>query len=271
LSGQTESTAGAFNILGIISAQRGDYATATRYLEDSLGMWRQTQSVRQIARVLRNLADNAAEQGEHTHATELLDESLLLWRKCGDSRGTAAALSQLAELAVRKHEHERASPFIDEALVLWRQLGDRWGIAWCLRLQARVMWWRHDFSAATRACEQSISLLIQIGHTPNVPSVMEDFAQLLASDEQYTRAAIALGCADAIRSLVGAPVPPADQSEYLDLVEELRTRLGETALVRAWRQGAAMTPEEAIVDHGAIEQWQADRGNRVSLRDHAVL
>ena len=54
------------------------------------------------------------------------------------------------------------------------------------------------------------------------------------------------GAADAIREMMGAPIPPIHRANYDDQIIGLRKALGEEAYASAWEAGRIMTEVEAV-------------------------
>ncbi len=62
------------------------------------------------------------------------------------------------------------------------------------------------------------------------------------------------GNATAIRSTIGAPLPPADRLGYERDIVAVRAKLGEPAFVKAWSQGQA-EPYEVVAAGILNTRW----------------
>ena len=92
-------TAISLNNLGAVARYRGDYAEATRLLDESMRL-RQTIGARTgIATGLGTLADIARCQGEHARAKDLYRQSIRLRQQLRINEGLAECLLGLADLA----------------------------------------------------------------------------------------------------------------------------------------------------------------------------
>ncbi len=60
------------------------------------------------------------------------------------------------------------------------------------------------------------------------------------------------GAAEALRYMVGSPLPPVFRADYERSVTAARTQLGEKAFTAAWAEGRAMTPEQALDAQGPV-------------------
>jgi DNA-binding CsgD family transcriptional regulator len=103
-------------------------------------------------------------------------------------------------------EHDQGEGYLKEALVLNRELGNWAYVAYCL----------------------------------------EAFAGLAGARGQGARAARLWGTADALRTSIGAPLPPEPRPYYERSMAAARTLLGEAAWEAAFAEGSAMSAEEAV-------------------------
>ena len=104
--------------------------------------------------------------------------------------------------------------------------------------------------------EGSTRLLQQLGN--RYPSVLADHRQLLRTaferwhgHEVDTQgepvwAARLWGAAQALRAVIGAPLPPAYRADYERALTILRTHLGEAAFATALAEGEAMALEQTL-------------------------
>jgi len=124
----------------------------------------------------------------------------------------------LGLVARRQGDRVAARSRYRESLALRRELGDRRGIAECLEGLA-------EEDRGTAPCRDQ---------TP--------------SQGQPERAARLLGAAEALRTRIGAPLPPHRRPEYETHRAALRVTLGEAAYTAAWSAGRALTWEEAVAE-----------------------
>jgi hypothetical protein len=125
----------------------------------------------------------------------------------GHQRLAAHALQGLAEVARLQGEHARAQGLLIETLMTTAELGNRIGVAGCL----------------------------------------QTLAALAAAQGSAERAARLCSAADALRTALAAPIPPAGRAEYEETVAVTRAALGDQAFASAWAAGSSMTMEQAIV------------------------
>jgi hypothetical protein len=69
------------------------------------------------------------------------------------------------------------------------------------------------------------------------------------ADPTYAaRAARLYGAADAVRTSIGAPIPPVDRERYESDVELIRSSMDAASFDAAWAEGRSMELEQAVVE-----------------------
>ena len=76
---------------------------------------------------------------------------------------------------------------------------------------------------------------------------------------QLPQAAKLHGAAEDARATAELPIRPIERPKYEEHVASLRRALGETAFARAWRDGRAMSPKQALNEALATAEGVADR------------
>jgi len=77
-------------------------------------------------------------QGDYARATRLIEESLELRRQLGNKWGVGVSLGMLGWVAMREGDWNRAIARLGESLEVRREIGDMGGSAWCLERLAEV-------------------------------------------------------------------------------------------------------------------------------------
>jgi tetratricopeptide (TPR) repeat protein len=159
------------------------------------------------------------QQGEHGRAAALYEEALGLFGELGDRRGSANALGNLGRVVLSQGEYGRAAALLEEALLLSRDIGTR--------------------------------ELVAAG--------LESLAWVAAACGQSWQAAQLCGAAEALRDVLGAPLPPDERAGHDQAVQAMRAALGEEGSAAAWAAGRALPLEQAIAL--AVERGEADAGH----------
>jgi tetratricopeptide (TPR) repeat protein len=246
--GDLEGMAIALSRLGTVVHDQGDLARAHTLYSEALRLFRALGDRRGIATVLGNLGTIARDEGAHAQSQALEEECLALWRELGDIRGVAAATNNLAGVAHDVGDDERAGGLYRENLALFRELGDRRNVAITLRNLGEVLLRRGDPRGAWELLVESIAIRQELADKLGIAGGLEQLAYAASAVGQWERAARLLGAAEVQRGSIGATLVPSEQPAHAQIVEELRTVLGEDEYMAAWVAGRACSPEQAIED-----------------------
>jgi DNA-binding CsgD family transcriptional regulator len=86
---------------------------------------------------------------------------------------------------------------------------------------------------------------------------LEEIAGFALEREDDHLAARLLGCAEALREQIGAPIPPVELADREAAMARLRRRLGTAAFAGAWAEGQGEALGQAIDDaEAALERGQ---------------
>jgi len=197
----------SLNVLGNIAAAMGEYLMAQSLYEESLAIARKRGDRVRIAILLNNLGYLTFERGAYSVARGLHEESLAIRRELKDSGGIAYSLSGLGDVALAQGDYLAAGAFSRDALSIRRALGDKMGIAELLEKQAAV------FGAIGNAL-----LAAHIG-----------------------------GAAERLREEIGSPLTPDERLRHDRHMAAARAAMEDDAAFKlAWKEGRAMSPEQAI-------------------------
>jgi tetratricopeptide (TPR) repeat protein len=245
--GDRRGVAASLNALGVSARDRGDYESARRYLERSLLGWRAAADSLSTARCLHNLANVLKVQGDYSRAQSLLDEAIVHFEERGDRSGAAWSINQAGDIAREKGDFKSARDFYERALKAFREVGDRWGAARSLADLGSIYCEQRDFEAAEGAYRGALQVFSELGHRRGVARVLEGTACLAAARGQAKRALTLSAAAEHLRRVIGAPLPPAEQSKLEANLSAAWQASGEKDGKAAWADGAAMNLETAVL------------------------
>lgn len=177
------------SILGNIAKFQGDYAEASRYLEESITILRESGDVKGLIVALNNLGTIAIELGQTSRAETLLEESLTLKRQVDDRRGIAVGLLNLSELAKTQGHLDRARALLAEALGVFHELSDQQGIAMSLNNMGEIARAQGDFTAAVDDFADTLTRFRQIADLHGQALVRHNLALTYVMMGQAGRAA----------------------------------------------------------------------------------
>jgi predicted ATPase/DNA-binding winged helix-turn-helix (wHTH) protein/predicted negative regulator of RcsB-dependent stress response len=242
----------SLNALAISARDRGDYSSAKKNFERSLACWRKLSDRLATARCLHNLANVLKVRGDYSRAQSSLREATSIFEELGDHSGAAWSTNQQGDIARQKGDLEAALESYQRALSAFRMAGDRWGTARSLTDLGYAYCDRGDYISAHAACREALKIFLELGHRRGISRALEGFAYLAMAQGHPVRALRLTAAAVRLRQLVGAPLPPAEQSKLDEQVRSARELLGDAESTEAWAEGSAMSLEKAIQD--ALDQ-----------------
>jgi non-specific serine/threonine protein kinase len=179
-------------------------------------------------------------------ASALFEGALAVYRDLGDKRGLAWTLNNLGLIAYDQGEYERAVALHEESLAIHRALGAEDGAGISLYDLGNAVHAVGDTRRARTVYDEALSLLRDAGDKALMAFGIEGLARVALSEGQPERTVRLCGAADALRTAIEAPLPPPDRPLYARTLAEGHRLLGEEEFAQAWRQGRAMTLEQAI-------------------------
>jgi predicted ATPase len=208
-----------------------------------------------IAIALCGLGNVARHRRDYDRARDALEKSLAIYRELEDRDGIAALLNNLGALASNENQIDRAIALYREALAISRDMGDKWGIASRLGNLAEVTMYHGETDEAAAMHRESLALWVEIGDPRSIAEGLEMFVETLCAQGRMDLAARLLGAVESLREAIGAPRPPVDQGTIQKALDSARSALGAQRFDKAWAEGLAMGPEEAVAR--AIEEAEA--------------
>jgi tetratricopeptide (TPR) repeat protein len=254
--GEKRYVADVLELLGEIAHYQGDYTRAIQYYDECLSTSRELNDTTKIAQALLFLGYSelrVVDVQDFTVPIARLEEALALSRRAGVGYFTAQSLCMLGEIAVRQGKYDRAASLVEESLGISRELGNKWGIAACLGTLGWMALLQGNYESATQLLRESLSTRQEIEDRGGIAWCLEWLAMVAVEEtgtagemEQAARAARLLGAADALRKDAGSVIDPVDLPEYVRTLDLLRGRLAGDAFERMWREGRAMSLEQAV-------------------------
>jgi non-specific serine/threonine protein kinase len=224
---------------------QGEYPRMRRLLQERLELVRAQGNPALLAETLSSLGWTAFYQGESEEAIRLCNESLELFRQTGDQAGIAASLSGLALVATLQQAYPRALELLREVVALRRQLQDHAALAYALNAQARAAALHGEETLARAACLEALDLTTRLRQPFGTAYNLEAGATVASAQNHTSAAAQLFSAAHALRVRFSIPLPPALRATRERELLPLRVQLGAEAFAAQWRQGQALTPEQA--------------------------
>jgi predicted ATPase/DNA-binding winged helix-turn-helix (wHTH) protein len=236
----------SLNALAVSARDRGDYSSAQEDFERSLEYWRALSDRLATARCLHNLANVAKVRGDFARAQAALQEATTMFEMVDDRSGAAWSINQQGDIAREQGNFDGARDLYRRALSVFQETGDSWGSARSLADLGNIYSEQSDYGAAHIAFNEALEIFAELGHRRGIARVLEGLACLAVAQGNGDRALTLAATAAHLRRLVGAPLPPAEQSRLDRTLSPAWESLTEDEGKQAWTRGTALSLDEAI-------------------------
>src|SRR5207237_737647 len=243
----------ALNALAVHARDRGDLAASRSLFEESLALWRSLGDAVVVARSLSNLANVVKLQGDYELARSLYEECLSTFRELGDRTGIAWSLNYEGDVAHEQGDNAGARALYEQSLTVFKELGDKWGIAGCLIDLGNLARDNRDYQTSRSQYRESMKLFQELGQKRGMARLLDCLACSAALQSQPEHALRLAGAAAAMRQVLGAPLPLADQARLEKTLESARQSVSPTIAAAAWMDGWTTPADKTIRDALAYE------------------
>lgn len=124
-SGDLESEASGYLLLGATAWKKSDFSTARTILEEGTALARQAQQPAIEADCLRNLGIVLEYLGEYAKARDHYEAAQKFYKETKNERGESMALNSLGSLLVEQGLYRQARSYFEQSLALKRKIGHR--------------------------------------------------------------------------------------------------------------------------------------------------
>ncbi len=191
------------------------------------------------------MAGTLSAAGDYHRAVELKREGVALARSAGDPMVLVMALSNLANEEQRLGgNYAEARVLLEEALAIQPQ-GTEIHAELLLNL-AEILLVLDDLDTAASHFRASLTALHAFGERAMSAWALAGLAKIAFAAGDVERAARLLGAAEAIHDRIGFVSEPAIREVHRHQTIELRALRGDPGIDAAWREGEAMTVDEAV-------------------------
>jgi tetratricopeptide (TPR) repeat protein len=228
---------------GVIARMQLDLLPAEVFLNRSLELHGSIGNQSGQAAVLNTLGIIASDRQDFDQARCLFESSLAIKRELGEN--TAQQLNNLGMMAAYQGDYQEALDYLEESLQLAREDHLRGLVGVSLGSLAEVEFQLGDRQKARAHFLESLQIYQEVDDKEMIAYALENLAGCNVEDEPYLAARL-FGAADALRKLIGIPVPPIETKSSQHSTESARTALGEAAFRSAWQEGQAKPLETLI-------------------------
>ncbi|MGZ8817653.1 MAG: hypothetical protein ACXWZR_09600, partial [Mycobacterium sp.] len=133
--------------------------------------------------------------------------------------------------------------------------GDAYVAAQTLHSLGSLAQGRGDNARAVSRYAEALVRFNALGDAGSVAWCLEGVAAV-AGQDQAEIAARLFAAADALRTAIDVPLPPAERPEYDRAVALVRGTLGKAAFDAAWHEGALLSSQTALAEASALAASQ---------------
>jgi predicted ATPase len=236
----------ALNALAVNARNDGEHSTAKSLFEESLSVWRDLNDRAMVARALSNVASVVKSQRNYALAQSLHEEARVIFAELGDSSCMAWSLNYQGDVAQEQGENSVARELYEQSLSIFRKLGDKWGVAGCLVDLGNLTRDQGDEKKSRLYYAESMKLFQELGQKRGMARLLDCLACSAALQSQPERALRLAGSAAAMRRVLGAPLPMAEQTRLEKTLDSARQSISPAEAAAAWMDGWTMAMDKAI-------------------------
>jgi predicted ATPase/DNA-binding XRE family transcriptional regulator len=232
---------------GDLAIWQGELDEAAAFQAAALELLRDGGDERQMAAVLRSLANVALERNQFARADELLTESRDRARNAGHDWEVAASANLLGLSKTMQGSPDWAIERHREAVDIWRELGDSGhvfdalaGLGWA-QLQARQL------AESARSYLDALPLAVESDDALQIEWCIRSAAVIAAlRGTELERATRLFSASEAMREESGIALRVGIGETIDQLMEDVRTRLGTERFGRGWQIGQGLTRVQVL-------------------------
>jgi non-specific serine/threonine protein kinase len=237
----------AMTSTGWLAAYQGDDHRALELEAAGLALSREVGDARWVGLASSALGLLMEDQGRFAEARTHHEEALHLFRSTSDALWPPYALNGLGLAAYEQGEIDRAAAYFEDALGEFRASDNTYGAGFVLTNLAKVARARGDFARASVLFAEGLVLRWEHRDMLGITGCLRGLASVAALTDRFERAARLFGAAEALREVVGAPVP-RHHARYDRAVASVRADLGADAFAATWAAGRALPLADAVAE-----------------------
>lgn len=260
----------AYNTVGIILQDKGEYKQALLYLDSSLHIARSANDTYAIAMSTNNIGLVHLEQGNYENALRNLQDAAKLREQIGDKRGEAGSYNNLGLVYSYMGQDDKAIGNYRRSLQLKEELGDRQGVANTYLNIGLSYSGLKDTAQERENYRRALEIYISIDDKKGQSMVYNNFGEVFLEEGDSARALVYLEKAYALRKERGDIVGQAQTGTNiaLCLMYSGRPDEAETYLRRSIELArTAGSKKESVLAYAGLSQLYVLRGDYRSALD----
>lgn len=234
------------HLSGTVAAQQGDFETARRAYDESLGIRERLGDRSALASLHSNLAIIAEYAGDYGAAREANERALAIRTELGDRWAIAVSQNNLGMIALHEERYEEARQRFQESMRLNREVGDPWMVAVSHDNLGNACRGLGELDTARTHYAESLRAYRGYDDQWALAFLLEDIAVLAAEAGDPHTALHLLGAADALREAIGSPRSDALEAELLGRLRSADVDPAHPEAADRRREGATWRPSRTI-------------------------
>ncbi len=226
----TDDLAFALLRMGITVFDIKDYEKSRACFQESFDIYQSLANRRGMGDALFWLGIDWEFREEPEKAIEVLRESLAIFDQLGNVLAAAGAKSQLSQIMHSTGRFPEAILLAQDGLKIYQQAGIMWGIAMSYDRLCLIALSSNDYAAALNYALQSLGIAVKYSLRKSVLLALGRIARLRNFMGQFEQSVELAG-------FLISHLDNQDRQRYLDLVDELKSKLPQDVLSAALRRG----------------------------------
>jgi len=232
--------------LGEIAQFQGDYPRAQALYSESLTLYREIENTRGMGWALDRLGNLTLEQGLLDEASAFFTRSLAIFETQDYQEGVAHARAKLGLVAFEELRYADAAQLFEASLAYFQPLNSNWHYAWLIEYLGQAVLGLGDLPRAAELFCQSLKIHFEGKASLGIAYNLCGLAAVALAEGQPRRAVRFLSAAQLIFDHY--PPPPPRRWQLDASVARSRDALDPSDFSAAWREGQAMTLEQAVAE-----------------------
>jgi tetratricopeptide (TPR) repeat protein len=168
----------AYELLGIIAVNVGQFAEALAQFHRALAIFEQHDLVTALAQVYSNLGAVHAVKSENTMALTYMQRSLKLAERLGNQPNVAMVTGNLGEMAARSGNLRQAEEWFRRSLAVAERMNEAEQISWCNVALGATLQDQGNLAGAAECIRRSLSIARAMKSTRNTGGALVALADL---------------------------------------------------------------------------------------------
>jgi signal transduction histidine kinase len=171
-------TAQAYNGLGLVSWNQGNYSKAIKNYQRALEFHEKINNKEGIANCYNNIGLIHWNRDDFKRSVEYYQKALNLYTQTGDISGIAHCYNNMGIIYKTQKQYDTAISYYNEALNRYKDLTDKNGIAYCYNNIGLVHFKRAEYKKARKFFNKALSIKKEIGDKKALSSSYGNYAEL---------------------------------------------------------------------------------------------